>query len=197
MLAPTLRFRRRHLPHWEVAGARYFVTVRCADSLPPEAVARIAELHRLSTDLAPQSPQFAAHQRRIFATLEKYLDAGTGACPLRRPAAARILIEEFESLADWGIAVPHFTIMPNHWHAVLVPAASEGRSLTSIMKRLKGRTGNRLRKIIGGRGPVWQGEWFDRWVRDEAEWQRTVAYIRNNPVKAGIARAWTDHPWTR
>jgi len=44
---------------------------------------------------------------------------------------------------------------------------------------------------------VWQREWFDRWIRDEAEWEKCVAYIRNNPVKAGLARTWVEHPWTK
>ena len=34
-------------------------------------------------------------------------------------------------------------------------------------------------------------------VRNEAEWDRIVAYIRANPVKAGIVARWEDHPWTK
>jgi REP element-mobilizing transposase RayT len=157
----------------------------------------LRELHQHLSRIPPQSAQFSAHQRRTFITLEKYLDTGAGSCPLRQPSVARLLVTEFESLAEWGVAVPHFTIMPNHWHALLVPAAASHASLSAIMKRLKGRTGKRLRETIGGFGPVWQGEWFDRWVRDEAEWGRIVDYIRKNPVKAGLAGSWTDHPWTR
>lgn len=196
-LTETLRFRRRHLPHWEVAAGRYVVTVRCADSLPREAVERLKELQLHLSAIAPQSPQFAALQRRIFVTLEKYLDAGSGSCPLRQSVAAKILLAEFEALSDWDVAVPHFTIMPNHWHALLVPGERCTHSLSEIMKRLKGRTGKSLRAVLGGSGPVWQGEWFDRWVRHDAEWARIVDYIHANPVKASLASAWADHPWTR
>ena len=193
----TLQFRRRHLPHWEVEHGRYFVTVRCADSLPREAAQRLAEIHESLSATVPRSSQFAAQQREVFLTLEKYLDAGHGACPLRRDDVARLLVGEFEALKEWDVTVPHFSVMPNHWHALLVPAGKTVRPLSQIMKRLKGRTGKRIREIVDGSGPVWQGEWFDRWVRDEREWDRIVDYIRNNPVKAGLVPNVGDHAWTR
>ena len=65
------------------------------------------------------------------------------------------------------------------------------------MKRIKGRTGKTIRSITGGNGAIWQREWFDRWIRNDYEWQKTIAYIRNNPVKAGIAPTWQEHPWTQ
>lgn len=197
-MAHTIRFNRRNLPHWEVEGGRYFVTVRCADSLPPQAVLRLAELHATLAAISPGSPEFAALQRQIFRTLEKYLDAGAGACPLRDDASAHTIIAEFESLSvESSVAVPHYTIMPNHWHALIVPGPSCPHSLAQIMKRLKGRTGKKLRETLGGHGPLWQREWFDRWIRHDTEWERCVAYIRNNPVKAGLAADWTEHPWTK
>ena len=76
---------------------------------------------------------------------------------------------------------------PNHWHALLVPEDARAHSLSEVMKRLKGRTARRIRLLLPGIGRFWQGEWFDRWVRDDAEWDRIVTYIRNNPVKAGLA----------
>jgi REP element-mobilizing transposase RayT len=193
----TVQFRRRHLPHWEVEGARYFVTVRCADSLPKEAIERLKEIRGNLADITPRSPQFAAFQRQAFRTLEIYLDCGSGSCPLRLPEAAGAIVEEFAALAEWNVGVPHFTIMPNHWHALFAPANDGVQSLSAIMKRLKGRTGKRIRRIVGGAGPLWQEEWFDRWVRDDGEWDRCVAYIQNNPVKAGIVSIPSDHPWTR
>lgn len=194
----TTRFSHRHLPHWEVEGGRYFITVRCADSLPQDAVLRLCELAESLRNIAPRSSQFAMHQREIFRTLEKYLDSGHGSCPLGDANAAQIVRDEFVALADdWRITVPHFTIMPNHWHVMLVPERNAPPSLSAIMKRLKGRTARRLRAQVGGTGPVWQREWFDRWVRNDAEWAKCVAYIQNNPVKAGLVKTWTDHPWTK
>lgn len=193
----TTRFYHRHLPHWEVEGGRYFVTVRCADSLPKEAVIRLAELSDELAKLVPASAQFAAFQRETFRTLDKYLDKGYGACPLRRADVAIDLVGEFNALSEWDVAVPHFAIMPNHWHAMIVPPSNDRASLGAIMKRIKGRTARSIRTVIGGHGPVWQSERFDRWMRSDAEWEKCVAYIRNNPVKVGLVKTWTDHPWTK
>jgi putative transposase len=105
--------------------------------------------------------------------------------------------DEFIALADWQIDVPHFTIMPNHWHALLVPSSNSPQSLSAIMKRLKGRTAKFIRRLEPGHSPVWQREWFDRWMRSDAVYEKCIAYIRNNPVKAGLVKTWTDHPWTK
>jgi len=197
LLAGATRFHRRNLPHLEVAGGRYFITVRAAGSLPSEVVACLLDIRRELCAAAPQSEQLRSCQRRYFQTMEKYLDREARNFALRNPAAAAALVAEFASLSEWGVEVPHYSIMPNHWHALLVPQDGCVHSLSEIMKRLKGRSAKAIRQQCGGRGPVWQREWFDRWIRDEAEGTRVVNYIRNNPVKAGLAREWRDHPWTR
>ncbi len=152
-MALTTRFSRRHLPHWEIETGRYFVTVRCADSLPREAVLRLAELQSNLSRITPRSVEFVTLQRQAFQTLEKYLDTGVGSCPLRRPEAARVVIDELAALNDWQIDVPHFTVMPNHWHALLVPASDCPYSLSAIMKRIKGCTAKRIRSVTPDKGP--------------------------------------------
>ncbi len=195
----TTSFRRGKLPHWEIKHGRYFVTVRLADSLPAAVLARLQEIYRDLSAIESASAQFTALQRQYFATMEKHLDAGTGACLLRDDDNAAILASEFEALGEVDVAVPHPTIMPNHWHALIVPAPHCVHSLDWIMRRVKGRTGLQIRAATktSGTGSVWQREWFDRWMRDDHEWEKTVAYIRNNPVKAGLAATWPEHPWTK
>lgn len=196
-MARTTRFTRRKLPHWEVEGGRYFITVRCADSLPRDAVLRLAELQRTLAAIEPRSQDFATLQRHIFRTLEKFLDAGCGACPLSMAGAAEILINEFEELREWNVSVPHYTVMPNHWHALLVPHDDCERTLADILRCVKGRSARAINALRGSTGPFWQREWFDHWIRHDAEWERCVQYIRANPVKAGLVREWSQHPWTK
>ena len=194
-IVTTIRFTRRKLPHWEVARGRYFVTVRCAGSLPREVTSRLDEIAQAMALVEPRSPGFAALQRESFLTLEKYLDhAPTG---LLVGDAAQLLADEFAHVTALGFAVPHFTILPNHWHALLVSTADAPCELSKVMKHVKGRSGRSIRKRLGGAGPIWQRKWFDHWVRDEAEWHRIVDYIQANPVKARIVSNWEDHPWTK
>ncbi|HWA87729.1 MAG TPA: transposase [Opitutus sp.] len=193
----TIRFTRDKLPHWEVESGRYFVTVRVSDSLPRDAILRLEEIHRTLSTILPQSSAFVALQRQYFRTMEKYLDAGAGSCLLRLAPIASLVVEELALLRDWKIEVPHYTVMPNHWHALIVPSQDCTHSLSAIMKRLKGRSAKRINRALNRSGPVWQREWFDRWMRNDAEWDKTVAYIRNNPVSAGLVSSWHEHSWSQ
>ena len=56
-LVETTSFRRGKLPHWEIKGGRYFVTVRLADSLPRDVVARLQEIHHSLSAVKSASTQ--------------------------------------------------------------------------------------------------------------------------------------------
>ena len=113
--------------------------------------------------------------------MEKYLDAGYGHPWLASSAAAEILADELCSLCNRDVDVPHYTIMPNHWHALLVPTSDCVPSLSRIMRAIKGRSARRINAVLGRTGTLWQRERFDRWMRDDAEWSRCVACIRQKP----------------
>ncbi|MGH9765501.1 MAG: hypothetical protein ACREDR_27685, partial [Blastocatellia bacterium] len=48
---------------------------------------------------------------------------------------------------------------------------------------------------LGRTGAFWQHESFDRVIRDEDEFDRTIRYVLNNPVKAGLVGYWKDWKW--
>ncbi len=83
--------------------------------------------------------------------------------------------------------------MANHVHALLLPKVSPPRLLQS----LKGATARQANLVLGRTGETfWQAESYDHWVRDEGEWDRIVAYIGNNPVKAGLVERAEDYRWS-
>jgi REP element-mobilizing transposase RayT len=194
---PDTRERWRHrLPHWEVADRPHFVTIRCAGSLPAEALARVREVHTSLRAIAPASRQFAALQRQYFLVCEKYLDRGEGFAPLSDATACAAICASWQQLvAETGWAVPHFAIMPNHVHFLLRPMAANPTALRVIVREFKGRSARQANLALGRVGSFWQSDWFDRWVRDAAEEERIIDYIRQNPVKARLARAWQEYPW--
>ncbi|MBI5380329.1 MAG: transposase [Opitutae bacterium] len=194
---PQTREHWRHrLPHWEVADRPHFVTIRCTGSLPSAARARIREIHASLRLFAPASPQFATLQRQYFLTCEKYLDRGEGFAPFREAAACTVILTHWRQLTtESGWAVPHFAIMPNHVHFLLQPNVPEPAPLRATVREFKGRTARQANQVLGRTGAFWQSDWFDRWVRDESEETRIVDYIRQNPVKAGLARTWQEYPW--
>ncbi len=55
-----------------------------------------------------------------------------------------------------------------------------------IMHNLKSFTARTCNELLGRDGAFWQDESFDHCVRDEEELYRIIAYVENNPVKAGL-----------
>jgi hypothetical protein len=50
--------------------------------------------------------------------------------------------------------------------------------------------------ILGHSGAFWQHENYDRFIRDEAELERTIKYVLYNPVKAKLVKEQKDWKWT-
>jgi len=164
----------RALPHFDSPEVVQAITFRLADALPREvALARAAETN-------------AAHRLRVAAAL----DAGHGECLLRDPALAEIV----EAALIHGAGVKYdlhaWVIMPNHVHALIAPIA--GNRLADIVHGWKSWTAKAINRHRGDWGTVWQREYFDRFIRDERHFAAALAYIEDNPVKAGLAAKPTD-----
>jgi REP element-mobilizing transposase RayT len=161
--------------------------------------------------------------RRWFKKFEDLLDgAKTGPLWLQEERVARIVAEALRQRDGAVYQLDAFSVMPNHVHAVFAPYLTEALAqelaeraiqrkkagppeekeekvqyvLASIMQSLKGWTARACNLELGRRGQFWQHESFDHVVRDEAEWERTVQYVINNPVKAGLVERWQDWPWS-
>ncbi len=86
-------------------------------------------------------------------------------------------IEHLDSVYD-GVSVDKFCIMPDHIHLLIslsAVATGERPELSRIIKQFKGCVSKRL-----GRS-VWQKSFYDRIMRDEAEYWDTWQYIDRNP----------------
>ncbi|HMQ02482.1 MAG TPA: AMP-binding protein [Pyrinomonadaceae bacterium] len=166
---------RGYLPHYDGETAQ-FITFRLADSLP-QAVLRKLKLELEHEKLQDPSREY---RRRV----EEYLDQGIGECLLGNPRVAEILSETILHEHGRSCKTYSWVIMPNHGHILLRPL--EGNSVPQIMKRIKGVSARRINELLGRSGPVWQPDYFDRYIRNADHFNTTVKYIRNNPVKAGL-----------
>ena len=63
------------------------------------------------------------------------------------------------------------------------------------MQSLKGFTAFQCNRLLRREGEFWAHESFDHYVRDADEWHRIVAYVLNNPVKAGWVGEWREWKW--
>ncbi|MFQ5611904.1 MAG: transposase [Anaerolineae bacterium] len=198
---------RRHLPHFQPPGASLFITSRLAGSIPIEIQKQLmAETERVDTILAHISdPQERAQrasleQRRFFGRWDAALDAGkSGPFWLQEPEVAKLVAESLHYRDGRVYDLDAFCIMPNHIHLVFTPLRKEDgtyHAMSAIMHSLKGRCAREANLLLGRQGKFWQHENYDRVIRDEAEWQRVVNYVLNNPVKANLVQHWKDWPWT-
>jgi REP element-mobilizing transposase RayT len=189
----TLRRWRNRLPHWEIENGTYFITLRCAGSLPGPVRKKIKELQTSLDEIEANDPEFQQLQRQIFLTAEKYLDSGQGFAPFKSAECCRVLADCMERL-DAGWPIIDWVIMPNHIHCIAVDDEAT-LSLGESMKRFKGRTARTCNLALGRRGSFWQRDWFDRWVRSENELDKVRKYIAQNPVKAKFANRPEDYEW--
>ena len=116
---------RGHLPHWEEEGATYFITFRLADSLPRSVLDRISSEResivktaiQLKRDLsADETKKIQKLSTRI---VEQYLDNGAGACHLRRPEIANVVVYALDRFGNKRYRVFAWCVMPNRVHVVV------------------------------------------------------------------------------
>ena len=176
---------RGFLPHFESQEHIQHVCYHLADSLPAEVVEQIVS----GLKSLPPMLRDAEKEKRFNA----YLDAGYGACWLQQPPIAVAVQEAFLLFHGVRYTLHEWCVMPNHVHVLFQPM--NGWTMSKNIASWKSFTGRKIsewRKETGASsgGPVWQREYYDRYMRDEMHYDHVVDYIRENPVKAGLV----EHP---
>jgi putative transposase len=83
-----VRTARRRLPHWRQPGVSYFVTFRLADSVPQPLLRQWRHERAIWLRLHPQPwgvDEQREYEARFIGRIQEWLDAGMGACHMRRP----------------------------------------------------------------------------------------------------------------
>ncbi|MCC7508769.1 MAG: transposase [Planctomycetes bacterium] len=181
---------RGYLPHWDQAGATYFVTFRLADSIPDEVRKRI-ELERW--DIVRTAEQAgrtlsANEQERLEALyserVDELLNAGHGACHLKDDRCAEVVADALKHFNGERYTLYAWAVMPNHVHVVF--RAAPDQELSGILQSWKSFTAKECNRILGRSGEFWQRETFDRIVRDREDFDRRVRYTLEKPNVAGL-----------
>ena len=76
-----------------------------------------------------------------------------------------------------------FVVMPDHFHLLITPIVTLERAVQLI----KGGFSFRAGKLFRVPGNIWQTSFYDRRVRNAAEYETFRQYIYWNPVKSGLA----------
>jgi type I restriction enzyme R subunit len=194
-------FRRRHLPHWDVPGATYFITTCLWGSIPAQG---LLDLERYEASLdnrlrpANLSEQVWVMNRwkLLFARMDQWLDRSPAVRQLVHAGLARIIETSFYHFAGHRYDLLAYVVMPSHVHWVFTPreswvnqlglAVNDRSPRERIMHSFKRFTGRECNKQLRTQGAFWQPESFDHWVRDTDELERIIHYVEWNPVKAGL-----------
>jgi len=209
-----LTFFERHLPHYHLPDATYFITIRLAGSMPVEAVLRLQEeyevnLRRLGWIFSGAALASARYQeqKRHFARMDTLLDQALhGPRWLSQPECARIVMDCIHELDPKHYHLHAFCLMSNHVHLLIdqdgIPnplPRRDGKHYTALsraMRLMKGKSAALCNRVLGRSGLFWQHESYDHVVRDAREYERVLAYMANNPVKAGLVEDWQDWLYT-
>lgn len=196
----------------------YHVVFRLAGTLPLEAIERLRaarkdEEKRIAELTSPQTRNVKrpAYQAAYIEKFHALLDGSTcGPVWLRDERIAAIVTEAMHYRDGKEYDLLAFCIMPNHVHMVFAlpvrqtsvrpqpDCRTEARltPVTAILRLIKGATARECNRTLHRSGPFWQHESYDHVIRTGDELERTIWYVLNNPVKAGLVESWEQWQWT-
>ena len=171
---------RGYLPHRDAPGLMQFVTFRLADSFPRAAISEWEHLWRIEND--------REKRRRI----EAYLDRGRGSCHLAKAEIATLVEETMVFFHEQRYCLQAWVVMPNHVHVMVEIWDHPLVDIVGSWKKFSARKANCL---LGSSGALWEKDYWDTYIRDEAHERTSRNYIENNPVNAGLARTPQEWKW--
>jgi putative transposase len=191
---------RGYLPHCDFPNLVQFVTFRLADSMPESRRGEWAHLLKIEDD------------REKRTKLEEYLDRGVGECHLRDLRVAKLAEDAMLHFHNERYELLAWCVMPNHVH-VLVHVWNW--PLWKMVQSWKHFVQTQAKRLFAERRPParldektnrneprrcsalqWQREYWDTFMRDEAQEKTAVRYIENNPVKAKLCRVPEEWPFS-
>ncbi|MCB2408420.1 REP-associated tyrosine transposase [Hymenobacter lucidus] len=182
----------RNLPHRLPPGSTIFLTFRLADSLPANVVLRL----QMQFSSGEQTEDLYAKQRRYFGKFDNLLDgAAHGPTWLEQPQIANVVGASLRHFHGKAYDLICYCILPNHVHLV-ISLPDEAPFLARTIQRIKGYTALQANQLLSRTGQFWQRETYDHIIRSGEEMQRVIAYVVNNPVKAGLVESWEQWPHT-
>ncbi len=95
--------------------------------------------------------------------------------------------------AQYDVQIQAYCLMTNHIHLVATPHTAEG--LQKVLKPLHMRYAQRINRLKGWKGHVWQGRFFSSPLDDEYLWS-AIRYVERNPVRVDRVKKAEDYPWS-
>ncbi len=110
---------------------------------------------------------------------------------LARAAAVQTLLDTWRNAAHWRVG--RYVMMPDHLHLFCAPACFPSTPLKDWMAFWRADATRHW--PWPGEKPLWQKDFFDRQLRRGESYTQKWHYVRENPVRAGLATDARDWPW--
>jgi len=86
--------------------------------------------------------------------------------------------------------------MPDHVHFFCAEQAEGAvRTLSAFMNYWKEWTAKGMIRTLNLSAPIWQKQFFDHVLRSDESYAEKWAYVRDNPVRAGLVTQWDAWPY--
>ena len=183
-------YTRGYLPHADANHLTQHITFHLADSLPQSAKQRLLDQQTINTKKRNQD----FHQR---------LDQGYGSCILNHVQCAQVLQDTLLFGHNQKYKLMAWCIMPNHVHVLIEQI--RGWPLGRIVQSWKRHSTREIKNILESNDvprsypkslPIWQREYWDRFMRSDEHLLTTISYIERNPVKAGLVKRAEEWRWS-
>jgi putative transposase len=137
------------------------------------------------------SPASTPVEPRIFFVTSK---TDQGKALLQSERMANLLIDVLRRyVAEHKFKVIEFVVMPDHFHILL--GLDETMKVEKAVQLIKGNFSFRAKKEFGIQGEIWQRGFSDVRIRTRDSLLNHIEYIRQNPVKAGLAVSAEEYPY--
>ena len=168
----TEKITRRHLPHWQIAGATYFLTWRCASGVTLTESERDVVLAAIR--------HWDATRWDVFAAVVMPDHVHALARPLPKGDGVWDLAELLHSVKSFSA----HQINKRRRQGVSDRRDTEPTRNSPLVGPVSRRSSS-----------IWQDERYDRWIRDEDEMTEKWDYIVGNPAKAGLVEVAEQYRW--
>ncbi|NOZ90569.1 MAG: transposase [Epsilonproteobacteria bacterium] len=108
------------------------------------------------------------------------------------------------SRAKYGYTIDAIVILPDHLHMIITPkVATDYPKIVAHIKRTfiyglpqelkyNGKLEISNAKYNRRHGGIWQERFYEHTIRDEKDWQKSMEYIKYNPIKHNLVEDLND-----
>lgn len=131
------------------------------------------------------------HQPIVFLTTVTFDRRAILACEIAHDIL-RTLWSRAPTIDGWTVG--RYVLMPDHIH-LFARASHDAKPLAQWMQSWKSLSSRRLTAGLRVASPIWQRDYFDRFLCSADNYREKWNYVAENPVRKGLVQATAEWRW--